>query len=346
MPRVAVVITCFNLGRYLPEAIESVNRQTFREFELILVDDGSTDPETIALLSSGQLSDARIIRTANRGLPAAKNLGFRSATSPYLCCLDADDRLVPAFLERSVAVIDADPSIAFVSHWLRNFGDETSEWRPETCELPAMLDANAVNGAALTRRDAFESVGGYDESLRDGYEDWDFWITLLERGYRGTIIPEVLYEYRRRPDSMTSLVRAGDRHAALYGQLARKHAATFLRYLPHLILERERRLAHARTHIHDLENEFQQWLGPDVARHRDDLAALTRKGLQRESVQFEYETVRSQLRDRTTALEVAHVRLRESEQEVTSLRKSLSWRITGPLRAAYGWLLAMRGDPR
>ena len=93
--------------------------------------------------------------------------------------------------------------MVFVSHWLETFGDEHWTWTPERCELPALLARNAVNGAALVRREAFEAVGGYDESMREGCEDWDFWLRLVERGFPGTIIPEVLFYYRRRADSMS-----------------------------------------------------------------------------------------------------------------------------------------------
>src|SRR6185436_1875524 len=116
------------------------------------------------------------LRSDNHGLPAAKNLGIAQTTGPYVCTLDADDKLDPTFLDKSVRALDADPSVAFVSHWLRTFGDETQEWTPTRCDFPALLDVNTVNGAALVRRQALEAVGGFDESMRDGCEDWDFWI--------------------------------------------------------------------------------------------------------------------------------------------------------------------------
>ena len=104
---------------------------------------------------------------------------------------------------RRSRVLDARPEIAFVSHWLETFGDEHWTWKPERCDLPSLLARNAVNGAALVRRNAFEAVGGYDESMREGCEDWDFWLRLVEQGFDGTIIPEVLFHYRRRADSMS-----------------------------------------------------------------------------------------------------------------------------------------------
>ena len=199
--KVSVIIPCYNLGRYLDEAVESVLAQTFEDFEILVVDDGSTENET-------------------RRLPAAKNLGLAHTTGPYVCMLDADDRLDPCLLEKSVAALDGDSSIAFVSHWLRTFGDEVWEWTPTRCDAPALLDVNTVNGAALVRRSALDAVGGFDESMRDGCEDWDVWISLVERGFKGAILPEVLFHYRRRPESMSRVTMRGEGHPRLYRRLA------------------------------------------------------------------------------------------------------------------------------
>src|SRR5262249_6222731 len=128
-PRVAVVLTCYNLGRYLDEAVDSVLAQTFRDFELVIVDDGSDEPQTVRLLESYARPQTRVVHSPNRGLSAARNLGIRETTGEYICALDADDVLEPTYLEKSVRVLDADPTLAFVSHWLRAFGDETWEWR-------------------------------------------------------------------------------------------------------------------------------------------------------------------------------------------------------------------------
>ena len=148
------------------------------------------------------------------------------AVGDRLCMLDADDLLEPDMLARSVAALDADPSVAFASHWLRTFGEEQGEWTPTSCEFPALLDMNTVNGSALVRRTALESVGGFDETFLEGCEDWDLWITMVAHGFRGVIIPEFLFRYRRRTGSMSQVMMEGDTHPALYRRLAAKHAAT------------------------------------------------------------------------------------------------------------------------
>src|SRR5262245_10979391 len=101
MTAVSVVIPCFNLGRYLGEAVESVRRQSRKPAELIIVDDGSTDAETLNLFERLAREGVTILRQANQGAPAARNYGIRNASGPYILCLDADDVLEPAFLEET-----------------------------------------------------------------------------------------------------------------------------------------------------------------------------------------------------------------------------------------------------
>src|SRR6266481_3659707 len=99
MTAVSVVIPCFNLGRYLGEAVESVRSQTCKPAELIVVDDGSADQQTLSLLKRFAQDGVTILRQANQGAPAARNHGIRKSSSPYVLCLDADDVLEPTFLE-------------------------------------------------------------------------------------------------------------------------------------------------------------------------------------------------------------------------------------------------------
>src|SRR5205085_1432810 len=107
------------------------------------------------------------------------------ARGDVFCALDADDRLAPTWFETALRVLDQRPAVAFVSHWLETFGDEHWRWTPQRCDLTALLARNTVNGAALVRRTAFEAVGGYDETMRRGCEDWDFWLRLVVGGHEG-----------------------------------------------------------------------------------------------------------------------------------------------------------------
>jgi glycosyltransferase involved in cell wall biosynthesis len=331
-PRVTIVIPCHNLGAYLDEAVQSALDQTFPDFDIVVVDDGSTDEATRRLLADYRRPRTRVIRQAHRGLPAARNRALAETEATYICALDADDRLAPTYLERSVAVLDADPSLAFASHWVRTFGDEVTEWRPERCDLAAVLDMNTINGAALVRREALLAVGGWDESMREGCEDWDLWLRLLERGYRGTIIPEVLFYYRRRPGSMSRVMMATDVQLGVFGHILAKHRESYRRHLGELVERRERDIARLAREIYDLDLDHAGWLLPEIARAEEEREALEAKARR---VAAE--------RAREAELERLAARVAALEHEVADLRRSWSWRVTAPLRAVYGWWLAHRG---
>lgn len=334
-PAVSVVVPCYNLGRYLDEAIESVLAQSFQDFEILVVDDGSTEPETRDLLEHYTRPKTRVVRTANHGLPAAKNLGLAETSGAYVCMLDADDRLDPALLEVSKDALDDDLSVAFVSHWFQTFGDEVWDWTPTRCDLEVLLDANTVNGAALVRRTALERVGGFDETMHDGCEDWDIWITLVEQGFPGRILEQVLFYYRRRADSMSRVMMTGDRHPHLFRRLVEKHTESYRTFLPALLARRERDASHLAKHLHALELDYYRELGPELAKRRDDVEMLDAR-LERE--------------DRARALELATARARELEAtanralaDARALRASWSWWLTAPLRALVDLVRNRRG---
>src|SRR5712671_3008473 len=205
-PTVSVIIPCYNLGQYLDEAVESVLAQTYQDFEIVVVDDGSTDTATRSLLADYRRPRTRVLHTAHGGVSAARNFAIANTTGTYLCALDADDRLEPTYFEKAVPVLEADPATTFVSCWLRTFGEEAWEWKPERCDLPALLWEDTVLTASLVRREAVVAVGGYDTQMPvQGLEDWDLWLTLVERGYRGVILREVLFNYRRRAGSLSTI---------------------------------------------------------------------------------------------------------------------------------------------
>jgi glycosyltransferase involved in cell wall biosynthesis/peptidoglycan/xylan/chitin deacetylase (PgdA/CDA1 family) len=241
-PTVSVIIPCYNLGAYLDQAVQSVLDQTFQDFEIIIIDDGSTDPVTRHLFTSYRRPKTRILRTANQGLAKARNLGIEEARGYYVSCLDADDLLEPDFLQRTVEVLGADQSLAFVSCWLKAFGDLNFKWSPNSCDFPWLLAEDTVCTAALTRRAALVEVGGFDAGMPlPGYEDWDLAISLVERGLRGTVIPEYLFRYRIRKGSMSSSCTEPGNHALLMRYLVEKHAESYSRFLPGVLEAIEQR---------------------------------------------------------------------------------------------------------
>ncbi|WP_342375196.1 glycosyltransferase [Myxococcus stipitatus] len=236
-PRVTVLVPYFNMGRYLPETLRSIRAQTFTDYEILLVDDGSTDPHSRALLETLDAPDLRIISKQNGGLSSARNAGLREAKGHYVLPLDADDLLQPTFLEKTVAVMEGSRDFAFVTSLVSYFIDDPARvvggWAPWGVERDALWVFNVASTCtALMERRHLEEVGGYDEWLT-AYEDWDVFCSLAERGLSGTVIPEPLFQYRLRPDSMTRTTVVTDRYAVM-AYLYQKH--------PSLALQPERSL--------------------------------------------------------------------------------------------------------
>ena len=228
MPTVSVVIPCYNQGHFLDEAVDSVLNQTWQDFEIIVVNDGSTDSLTSQLLADYNKEKTTVLHTANQGLAAARNNGIRLAKGKYILPLDADDRIGPAYLEKAVHLLDRNPGIGICYCKARLFGAVETEWNLPEYSLSEMLQDNLIFCTALFRRSDWEMVGGYDPGMVYGWEDYDFWLSLIEQGRQVQQIPEYLFFYRVASDSMVRskerwqkvamFKRIFERHQSLFGQ--------------------------------------------------------------------------------------------------------------------------------
>ena len=220
---VSVVLPCYNAHRFLGEALESVRRQTVPPLEIIVIDDGSTDPETIAYLAALP-DDVRVVQQENRGLAGARNSGFRVARGDWVLPLDCDDRLAPTMVQQCLAAVEA-TGASFASAQIALFGDETGTVH-KTFNFFEQLATNQLPYCLLLRRDAWLEAGGYDESMRTGYEDWEFNIRLGERGYTGIVLDQRLFHYRVSKSGMLKSV-SQRRHAANWRYSQSRHPKLF-----------------------------------------------------------------------------------------------------------------------
>ncbi len=239
MPKVSVVIPCYNLGQYINEAVDSVLAQTYQDFEIIIVNDGSTDEWTNQLLDNYSKPKTRVIKTENRGLPAARNLAISEAMGEYILPLDADDKIAPTFLEKTVKILEQNPKVGFVTTWTKSFKESNHVWKTEKFELVKALATNITAVSSLFRRKCWEEVGGYNEQMT-GFHDWDFWLSVAEKGWGGEIIKEPLFFYRVRKNSMFKTSSQKENHLRLIGQMIDKHANSYQKYFKEVILEKEK----------------------------------------------------------------------------------------------------------
>jgi glycosyltransferase involved in cell wall biosynthesis len=195
-PVVSVIMPCYNQGRYLDEAVESVLAQTYQNFEIIVINDGSTDAETIEILRDYQKPGVAILHTENRGPAAARNTGIEQARGQYILPLDADDRIAPTYLEQAVKILDENSNVGIVYCEAEFFGEKTGKFDLPGFNFPGILLGNMIFNSSFYRKTDWEKVGGYKDNYR-GWEDYDFWLSLLELGREVIRIPETLYFYRQ-----------------------------------------------------------------------------------------------------------------------------------------------------
>jgi glycosyltransferase involved in cell wall biosynthesis len=216
---VAVVIPCFNDGATLREALDSVRGQT-RLDDLVVVNDGSTDPGTLEVFGTIAAEGVRVVTRENGGLAAARMTGVAATDGDYVFCLDADDRLLPGALEELGTALDEDPGLALAWGDYRLFGDRT--WLQETAPSldPWQIGyQDDIPATIMIRRAALLAAGGW--RLRDGYEDWDLLMALAEQRGRGARVPVPVYEYRQH--GLRMLRESANRHGEIYSLLLSRH---------------------------------------------------------------------------------------------------------------------------
>jgi hypothetical protein len=209
-----VIVPYFQLDTVVGETRASVRAQTYPSVELLLVVDGSLREQDGAVIEAAETVGATVVAQVNSGLGAARNLGIEQARGRYVLPLDADDLIAPEYIERCVEVLEREPSLAYVTTWVRYMRpDGTPRGREGWAPLgnwAALGDRNNVAGTctALFRRSLFDAGLRYSTELTS-YEDWLLYLELRDAGAIGGVIPERLFDYRVRDDSMMRRVGAG-----------------------------------------------------------------------------------------------------------------------------------------
>lgn len=210
--RTTIVIPSYNQAEYLPDAIESALSQTVR-CEVIVVDDGSTDNSA----DIAKNYPVKLVQQVNKGLSSARNTGIMNATGDYILPLDADDILNEDCVEKLMAVAERTEA-DIVSPSFKTFGMENS--LVILMPAPTLEDfrtANRVGYCSLMKRSVLLEVGGYSPRMVWGYEDYALWHDLLRRGKRLVTVPDILWLYRTKPESM--ITTAKEHHDELMAQI-------------------------------------------------------------------------------------------------------------------------------
>jgi glycosyltransferase involved in cell wall biosynthesis len=203
--KVSIVIPCYNHAQYLPQSIESALAQDYDNFEVIVVNDGSTDNSLAVATSYGER--IKVVSQANQGLSPARNAGISAATAEFILPLDADDWVEPAYLKKTVPLMQE--RVGVVGTHTACFGLGDHVWRTFSPTMEQLKNDNSIPVCSLIRRSVLQEVGGYNPALSGydkehiGYEDWNLWIDIMKRGWKVVIISEALFHYREKQGSMS-----------------------------------------------------------------------------------------------------------------------------------------------
>jgi glycosyltransferase involved in cell wall biosynthesis len=229
---VSIVIPLYNQGIYIDETLESVEKQSYPNMEVIIVNDGSNDEYTLEKIKQLLRDGYKVIDKVNGGLASARNYGITQAKGKYIVALDSDDIIHPDYISKCVEKIEkTDYRIVYTRALL--FGHKHGMWMLPKFTMKKMLQGNIIYCSAMFYREDWVKVGGYDEKLRSGLEDWDFWLSILASSKENTNIVfrlnKPMFYYRIRNNSMLRKIDL-DKKKKIVEYIYEKHKQLFELY--------------------------------------------------------------------------------------------------------------------
>ena len=256
--KISVVIPCYNDGKYLPEAVASV-KKCEDICEIIIVDDGSEDKETLIVLKNMEENGCRVLHVKHSGQSAARNTGVRAVSSEYLLFLDADNKIHPEYIFKGTKILNEMPGVGVVYGDREEFGLSFRTIKYADFDISEILFfENFVDACSILRKKVWEDCEGFDERL-DLWEDWEFFINAYSKGWKFYHIPEVMYFYRIKKCSVNQKQEKRSNRVRILGYAVAKHAPIFAenfekRLLPFSPL-REMNLSNPDIYFERMRNE-------------------------------------------------------------------------------------------
>lgn len=224
---VSVIIPCYNQGAYIQEALDSVFAQTYTNWEIIIVDDGSTDIETIKKIKELKEKDFNVIQISNSGVSMARNIAIKAANGNFILPLDADDKIEENYLQLAVEAFQKNNKLKLVYCNCTFFGTKTGLLQVADFSMQGMLYENLIFNAALFKKSDFLQTAGYDPSFKIGWEDWDFWLSFIESESQVYKLNGVHFYYRIKNESRNSSL-VDDNRKICEQQIFKKHIDKYL----------------------------------------------------------------------------------------------------------------------
>lgn len=223
---ISVIIPCYNYANFLTTAIESVLNQTYNKklIEIIVVNDGSSD----MTMDVAMRYPVTVLNQSHLGVSIARNNGILYSSGQFILPLDADDKIHPQFLEKTMSVLKRNSSIGIAYTHRKHFGDFNTVKYARQYDVLNLKKKNFLNYCSLFRREVWVESGGYNSQMSLGYEDWDFWLSIAEKTkWEFKLVDEVLFYYRRHKSSLRHIAKKNHKklldiikvnHPVLYNQ--------------------------------------------------------------------------------------------------------------------------------
>ena len=233
--KVSVIVPCYNQGQFLSQCLDSILAQTYTNWECVIVNDGSLDnSQQIIEAYVNQDTRIRYIFQENQGPSVARNNGIVQSKGEFILPLDADDLIADTYIEKALSIFENQPDVKLVYCQADKFGLENGEWILPEYKYENLLWENMIFCSALYRRCDYDKTNGYNPNMKNGLEDWDFWLSLLQPIDRVYRIEEVLFHYRVKESSRSTQV-SHKINRALLEQIYYNHKEIYAPYIHEIV---------------------------------------------------------------------------------------------------------------
>ena len=233
---VSVIIPCYNQGEFLEECVSSVYGSSYKQIEVIIINDGSTDHSLEIITFLKAKFKFTLIDQVNSGPSVARNNGILASKGKYILPLDADDKIGETYIENAVNQLASNNKTGIVYSKAEFFGEKHGEWMLPNYSFEQMLTQNLIFNCALFRREDYDKTIGYNPNMKEGWEDWDFWLSLIELGLNVERLDEVGFYYRIRNNSRERSLDK-EKVTRLRKQIYLNHIEFYLKYFNNPIIQ-------------------------------------------------------------------------------------------------------------
>lgn len=242
-PLVSIIVPCYNQAVYLPDTINSIIKQTYENWECIIINDGSLD-NTQEIAEFYVKLDKRIclLSQENKGVAMARNNGIANSFGEYILPLDSDDLIESTYIEKAISYFMENQNTKLVYCKADRFDKKREYWDLPEYSYEKELWQNVIFCSAIFKRSDYNKTIGYNPNMKGGIEDWDFWLSFLKKGDVVYRIPEVLFHYRFKKKSRST--EADKRKEALYRQIYHNHKDLYEEYVPDIVLYKNKLLSY------------------------------------------------------------------------------------------------------